>query len=37
MLLYAAKSVVDGQRMIEQLILQRDGVRLVCIEEHAIV
>lgn len=37
MLLYAAKSAVDGQRTIVQLILQRDGVRLVCIEEHAIL
>ncbi len=36
-LLYAAKSAEDGQRTIVELILQRDGVGLVCVEEHAIV
>ena len=36
-LLCAAKSAVDGQHTIVQLVQQRDGVRLVCIEEHAIV
>lgn len=31
------RSALDGQLTIVQLILQRDGVGLVCIEEHAIV
>ena len=36
-LLYAAKNNVSGQRKIVQLILQKDGVRLKCIEENAIM
>ena len=36
-LLYATKNSVGDQRQVVQLILQSDGVRLECNEEHAIV
>ena len=36
-LLYATKNSVGGQHEVVQLILQSDGVRLECNEEHAIV
>ena len=36
-LLYATKNSVGDQREVVQLVLQSDGVRLECNEEHAIV
>ena len=36
-LLYATKKSVGDQREVVQLILQSDGVRLECIEEHVIL
>lgn len=36
-LLYASQNSAGDQRKIVQLILQSDGVRLECIEEHATV
>ena len=36
-LLYATNNSVSDQRQVVQLILQSDGVRLECNEEHAIV
>ena len=36
-LLHATKKSVGDQRKVVQLILQSDGVRLKCIEEHAML